>query len=85
MTKSLREQRREELLEKLTAGGRTRAAGVTLGAELLHVSVDTIKAWLKPAGGKSSNPIPLGYMELLDYKFEDPKYRARLKVLKDAA
>ena len=37
-------------------------------AELLHVSVDTIKSWLKPETTASSNPVPEWAVELLGYK-----------------
>lgn len=40
-------------------------------ADLLHVSVDTVKSWLKPATSKSAYPTPLWAVELLRYKIFD--------------
>ncbi len=71
MTKRLREQRRERFLHMITADDRTRVAGVTLAAELLHVSEHTVMSWLKPETSKSSNEIPLMAIELLEYKLRD--------------
>ena len=47
-----------------------REAGLTRlqTAELLHVSIDTLHAWLKPETSKSSNPCPLWAVELLGFK-----------------
>lgn len=41
-------------------------------ADLLHVSVWTIEAWLKPYAHKSSNPVPPWAPELITYKMNDP-------------
>ena len=73
MTKRIREQRREKFLELITADGRTRAAGVALAAELLHVSEHTVISWLKPETSKSSNEIPLMALELLEHKLKGTK------------
>lgn len=64
MTKRIREQRREQFLGILTENELTRAQTATL----LHVSVDTVNAWLKPESSKSSNPVPMWAIELLGYK-----------------
>jgi len=50
------------------------SAGVTVRrtSELLHVSIDTVKAWLKPPTSKSANAPPLWAIELLRYKIDDP-------------
>ena len=69
MTKRIREQRREQFLAVLTDNGLTRAKA----AELLHVSVDTVNAWLKPETSKSSNPVPHWARELLEYKLNDQR------------
>lgn len=69
MTKRIREQRREQFLGMLSERELTRAAA----AELLHVSVDTVNAWLKPESSKSSNPVPLWAIELLGFKVKPTK------------
>jgi DNA-binding transcriptional regulator YiaG len=69
MTKRIREQRREQFLGMLAEAELTRAAA----AELLHVSVDTVNAWLKPESSKSSNPVPLWAIELLEFKMTAAK------------
>lgn len=71
MTKRLREQRREQFLTMITGDGRTRIAGEQMAADLLHVSIHTVRAWLKPESSKSSNEIPLMAIELLAYKLAD--------------
>jgi len=37
-------------------------------ANLLHISIPTIDAWLRPSTSKASNPTPLWAVELLAYK-----------------
>ena len=37
-------------------------------AALVRVSQHTVKAWLRPCGGKAHNPTPLWAVELLGYK-----------------
>jgi DNA-binding XRE family transcriptional regulator len=69
MTKKIREQRRELFLGMLAENELTRADA----AELLHVSVHTMNAWLKPEASKSSNPVPLWAIELLGFKMKDRK------------
>jgi transposase len=69
MTKRVREQRRERFLELLGEGELTRQAG----ADLLHVSIDTVNAWLKPETSKSSNPVPMWAIELLEFKLKAAK------------
>lgn len=66
MTKRIREQRREQFLALLTTYELTRAGA----ADLLHVSGDTVNAWLKPETSKSSNPVPLWAIELLEFKMK---------------
>ena len=67
MTKRIREQRREQFLAMLADYNLTRVAA----ADLLHVSIDTVNAWLKPATSKSSNPVPLWALELLAFKMKE--------------
>jgi transposase len=71
MTKRIREQRRELFLNMLAEAQLTRADA----AEMLHVSIDTVNAWLKPETSKSSNPAPLWAIELLGYKLNDKKVK----------
>jgi len=71
MTKRIREQRREQFLRMITAGDRTRTAGIALAAELLYVSEHTVVSWLKPESSKSSNEIPLMAIELLERKLKE--------------
>lgn len=80
MTKRLREQRREKFLEMITAGERTRAAGVELAAALLGVSVHTVNAWLKPESSRSSNEIPTMAIELLEFKLAGKTRQEELAV-----
>lgn len=49
-------------------------AGLTnrAAAELLHVSVHTVDAWMKPETSKSANPVPAWAPELLAYKTRVP-------------
>lgn len=70
MTKPKREQHRERFLALITGDDRTRAAGIELAADLLHVSTHTVISWLKPEGGKSSSPVPLMALELLEIKLK---------------
>ena len=69
MTKRVREQRREHLIGIMQYRELSRADV----AEMLHVSTDTVVAWLKPETSKSSNPTPQWALELLDYKIGDKK------------
>jgi DNA-directed RNA polymerase specialized sigma24 family protein len=73
MTKTIREQRRLALLQVVRDNNISRAEL----ADILHVSPDTIDSWLKPATSKSSNPVPLWALELLDYKIADPTNRRK--------
>lgn len=41
-------------------------------SEILHVSFDTIKSWLKPETSTSSNPVPEWALELLALKVPVP-------------
>lgn len=66
MTKRVREQRREQFLAILTTNELSRA----IAAGMLHVSIDTVNAWLKPESSKSSNPVPLWAIELLQFKID---------------
>lgn len=64
MTLPEREQNRRAFKAMLAERGLTRASA----AELLHVSIDTINAWLKPASSASSLPVPPWAPELLAFK-----------------
>lgn len=64
MTLRKREQHRRRLAELLEEHGLTKAEA----AVMLHSSVDRIASWLKPETSKSSNPVPLWALELLEYK-----------------
>ncbi len=79
MTKPKREQHREKLLQLITGDDRTRAAGIELAAELLYVSTDTVTSWLKPETSRSSNPVPMMALELLELKLAAlrPKKKAK--------
>lgn len=44
-------------------------------ADLLHVHPTTVDAWLKPATSKSSSPVPVWRLELLQYKCARPPRR----------
>ncbi len=76
MAKSLREQRRGELLALITDNGtRTRKAGIEMAAAMLGRSESAIEAWLKPAGVGNSNPIDEALLELLKIKLnQHPDY-----------
>lgn len=37
-------------------------------ADMLHISVSAVVAWLKPETSKSSNPVPMWALELLAFK-----------------
>lgn len=41
-------------------------------AELVHVSTDTVKAWLKSPGAAGRNPCPWWAVELLALKTKQP-------------
>jgi len=47
-----------------------KGAGLTRqqAADLLHVSLPTVHAWLRPATSKAANPTPLWAVELLALK-----------------
>jgi orotate phosphoribosyltransferase-like protein len=64
MTRTVREKRRLQFRKMLEDRGLTREQA----AELLHVSLDTMKSWLKPETTASSNPVPQWAVELLGYK-----------------
>lgn len=74
MAKRIREQRRQELLDVLDKNGLTRQDL----ADMLHISIDTVNAWLKPETSKSSNPVPLWALELVGYKLAKPRRKKRL-------
>ena len=57
-------ERRLRFREILANAGITQAQA----AELLDVSLDTVKGWLKPATSKSSNPLRRWPIELLEFK-----------------
>lgn len=63
-----REQRRQWLYGLISQMAETRAEGVQWAADMLHVSVHTIDAWLKPETSKSSKEIPLWAVELMEFK-----------------
>jgi DNA-directed RNA polymerase specialized sigma24 family protein len=71
MAKTRREQRREQFLAMLNEH-ELKPAEV---ADLLHVSIDAVKAWMKPETSKSSNPVPPWATELLGYKLNDKKVK----------
>lgn len=54
----------DELKSIIKEAGLTRLQA----AGLLHVSIETLHAWLKPPTSKSSNPCPLWAVELLGFK-----------------
>jgi len=68
MTRTVREKRRLQFRKMLEDRGLTREQA----AELLHVSLDTMKSWLKPETTASSNPVPQWAVELLGYKVPVP-------------
>jgi hypothetical protein len=80
MVKKIREQRRVELIE-LMAKHELERQHISM---LLHVSPDTVAAWLKPETSKSSNPVPQWALELLGYKLTVPKATRRKKRLAPA-
>ena len=47
-----------------------KGAGITRqeAADLLHVSIHTLHAWLRPVTSKAANPTPMWAVELLAYK-----------------
>jgi hypothetical protein len=69
MTKTIREQRREQFLGMLERYQLTRADA----AELLHSSESAVDAWCKPETSKSSNPVPIWAIELLTFKMAKRK------------
>ena len=64
MALTKREKNRRAFAGMIKERGLTQAAT----AELLHCSIDTIKAWLKPETSKSSLPVPLWAPELMAFK-----------------
>jgi hypothetical protein len=64
MTKTIREQRREQFRGMLDRYELTRNAA----AELLHVTVSAVDAWCKPETSRSSNPVPMWAIDLLAFK-----------------
>jgi hypothetical protein len=64
MTKTIREQRREDFIWLLKRYELTRNAA----AELLHVTPSAVDAWCKPETSKSSNPTPMWAIDLLTFK-----------------
>lgn len=66
MTKTIREQRREQFLDLLKRCELTRHEA----AELLHVTPSAVDAWLKPETSRSSNPTPMWAIELLTLKMK---------------
>jgi len=67
-----REQRQEDFRRLLFDHGLSKQDA----ANLLHVSVWTVDAWLKPSASKSSNPVPAWAPELIRYKMADPNLHA---------
>jgi hypothetical protein len=67
MRQSKREQRRQ-LMKDIIAEHELSRADI---ADLCHVSIDTVNAWLKPETSKSSNPTPQWAIELIGYKLND--------------
>jgi hypothetical protein len=63
MTKTKREQVREEFLALLDHYGLTRADA----AELLHSSIPPDQLMCKPETSKSSNPVPMWAIEMLTH------------------
>jgi hypothetical protein len=61
-----REERREALQSAMEANYLTRQHV----CELLHISPDGLKAWLKPETAAGSNPVPLWALELLHFKMK---------------
>jgi hypothetical protein len=61
---SKREKNRRAFVAMMEERGLTRAKV----AELLHVTVDGVKAWLKHEGVAGSNPVPAWAPELLSFK-----------------
>ena len=68
MPRTIREKRRLHFRKMLEDRSLTREQA----AELLHVSFDTMKSWLKPETTASSNPVPQWAVELLGYKVPVP-------------
>lgn len=62
---SKREKNRRAFVAMMEERGLTRAKT----AELLHVTVDGVKAWLKHEGVAGSNPVPGWAPELLGLKY----------------
>jgi Homeodomain-like domain len=79
MTIRVRERKRLAFSAMIKERGLSHAQA----ADLLHVSVDTLKSWLKPETSKSSYPVPGWAPELLGYKVpiltNDAGARAALK------
>lgn len=71
MAKTIREQRREQFLGMLERYQLTRADA----AELLHSSESAVDAWCKPETSKSSNPVPMWAIELLEFKMKAKRKR----------
>ncbi|UFW91038.1 hypothetical protein BjapCC829_21865 [Bradyrhizobium barranii] len=68
MSLTIREKRRRQFRAMIEERGLTREHI----AGLLHVSLDTLKAWLKPETAASSNPVPEWAIELLGFKAPMP-------------
>jgi predicted transcriptional regulator len=61
---SKREKNRRAFVAMMEERGLTRAKV----AELLHMTVDAVKAWLKHEAVAGSNPVPAWAPELLEFK-----------------
>lgn len=68
MSLTIRERRRLALRSMMADRDLTREQT----AEVLHVSFDTLKSWLKPETTASSNPVPEWAVELLALKLPLP-------------
>ncbi len=64
-----REEKRDRLQELMTRHSLTYKAV----AGLVHHSVNTCISWTRPTDNKSSREIPLGYIELIEYKLGERK------------
>jgi hypothetical protein len=52
-------------------------------ADLLYVSLDTIKSWLKPETSASSHVVPQSAIELLGFKMRVPTPQQSFKAQRD--
>lgn len=75
MTKTIREQRREDFLALLERYKLTRADV----AELLYVTPSAVEAWCKPETSRSSNPVPRWAIDLLGYRVKDREKKRRTR------